>query len=278
MTLNPLSAYLVKPGTFTSLPSNGKYFSEKPDMTADDEIQVQPMNAIAELYLTNPDGLLNNDSLFKVFAHCVPGIKDPREIVTPDLDVLFIAIRMATYGNEMGVSVKCKSCQHIDDYQVDLTRILQTMDRSEKKNTVKIGDLVLTLKPYTIESNTRVKEYAMRVAVAAQKIHGDLSADDKIALHKTLSETIEATTNQLIGMTAKCVMSVQTPNETITDQSIIEEFVADLTAPDYNKMKAVILNISKEVIDRKMTFSCSECNSTNKTEVSFDPANFFGKS
>jgi hypothetical protein len=277
LTLNPLSAYLVKPGTFVSLPSKGKYFTEMPEFTADGEIQVQPMNAIAELYLTNPDGLLNNDSIYKVFSYCVPAIKNPKEIVTPDLDVLFIAIRIATYGNEMGITTACPSCEHIDEYQLDLSRILQTMDRTEKKDTVKIGKLVLNLIPYTIETNTRVKEYAMRVAMAASKINNDISADDKIKFHKNLSEIVSDATKQLVGMTAKCIRSVETPDGVITDQAIIEEFVIGLDAPSYNKMRGVIIKISEEVIDRSVKIQCTNCSHEYATEVSFDPANFFDK-
>ena len=89
VTNNPLSEFYTQTGMYVKLPSQGRFYSERPRMSADDEIEVFPMNAIDELHFQNPDGLLNNESLVKVLQRTVPGIKDANEIPKPDLDVLF---------------------------------------------------------------------------------------------------------------------------------------------------------------------------------------------
>ena len=116
---NPLSQYYTQPGTFAKLPSGGRYYSTPPVTTSDGEIEIRPMNAIDELQFQNPDGLLNNDSLVKVLQKTVPGIANANEILKPDLDVLLIALRIVTYGENMDVNTKCRNteCGHEETYQ-----------------------------------------------------------------------------------------------------------------------------------------------------------------
>lgn len=282
MTNNPLTNYSAKPGMFVHLPSNGKYYITKPTLTADGDIEVHPLTAIDELYLKNPDGLYNNESLFKVFKNTVPGIADPSEIPTPDLDALFIALRIATYGNEMAVSAKCSKCAHIEEYNIDLVPLLQKAGQMNPTDTVEIDGLTIHLRPYSMLSNSRISEYTLAVASAAKKAHASIVDEDNEDLRKNLSNAIASNTESLINIAATCVVKIVIPEhddnnqEIVTDPVHINEYVRKLSSPNYNKLREVLVNLSKEVIDRKFKYKCSECEFDNSGEVSFDPSHFFG--
>ena len=282
MTNNPLTNYSAKPGMFVHLPSNGRYYINKPATTADGDIEVHPLTAIDELYLKNPDGLYNNESLYKVFKNTVPGIVDPSEIPAPDLDALFIALRIATYGKEMAVSAKCAKCQHIEEYNIDLVPLLQKAIPISNDDTVVISGLTIHLRPYTMLSNSRISEYTLAVASAAKKAHASIADDTNEDLRKELSKAIASNTESLIDIAATCVVKIVIPAhddvvaEIVTDPGHINEYIRTLSSPDYDKLRKVLINLSKEAIDRKFKYKCSECDAENSGEVSFDPSHFFG--
>jgi hypothetical protein len=276
MSDNPLSKFSLKPGMYVKLPSAGKYYATPPTLTADGDIEIHPLTAIDELYLKNPDGLYNNESLYKVINNCIPSFKEPSEILTVDLDVLFISLRIATYGDSMDVSVKCEHCNHIATYTVDLTTLIQSISPMEKVDTIKFGDLTLNLHPYTVETNTRVSEYTMNITRAALKAQESINNDNSEAHRKELSLAINASSHSLIAMTSLNIDSIEMPDGTlVTDQEHISEYIQKLTAPEYTKLRTALNNLSKELIDRTFKFKCEECEKESSGEVSFDPANFF---
>lgn len=276
MSDNPLTKFSLKPGMYVKLPSAGKYYANPPTLTADGDIEIHPLTAIDELYLKNPDGLYNNESLFKVINNCIPSFKEPSEILTVDLDVLFIALRIATYGDSMDVSVKCEHCSHIATYTIDLTTLIQNVSPMEKVDTIKFGELTLHLQPYTVETNTRVSEYTMSITRAALKAQESINDDTSEIRRKELSVAINASSHSLIAMTSLNLNNIEMPDGTlITDQEHISEYIKKLTAPEYTKLRTALNNLSKEVIDRTFKYKCEKCEKESSGEVSFDPANFF---
>lgn len=283
MTTNPLSKYTDKPGMFVHLPSKGRFYKTPPKLTVDGDIEVHPLTAIDELYLKNPDGLYNNESLYKVFKSTIPSIANPEDIPTPDLDALFIALRITTYGEQMDVSAKCAKCDHHDEYNVDLVPLLQQAKEIPETDTVEIDSLVLHLRPYTVASNARIAEYAMGVARAAQKAQEGMLNDNKDdTSRRELSDAIAESSEALIGITSTSITKIiipetgDTSSSIVTDPKFIDEYVRKLTAPQYAKLRNVLIELSHEVIDRKFKFNCQKCEHENSGEVSFDPAHFFG--
>ena len=122
---NPLVGYFRKPEVYISLPSRGNYY--KPgilDLPPNGEIGIFPMTARDELVLKTPDALLNGASTVEVINSCVPAITDAWEIPSVDMDALLIGIRIATYGENMDITVGCGECQEKNEYSVELTNLM----------------------------------------------------------------------------------------------------------------------------------------------------------
>lgn len=277
MSENPLKKYSQRPGTYVKLPSGGRYYNDPPKMSADGELEVRPMTAMDEIRLKNPDGLLNSEALFQVIEHVAPGINDAREIPTPDLDLIVIAMRIATYGELMDVSSSCKKCSETEVYQMNLSGVIASAKTIDAPDSVKIDDLTVNIKPHTAESNTMLSNYQVEIARAARQFE-QASIDQKQKTNDMLADIMKKGSKLLFEIAAKHIVSVTTPDGEINDKEFIREWLEELKAPDYQKIRDGVNALSKECVNRKMSYTCSKCETRNEVEVTFDPANFFGAS
>jgi hypothetical protein len=89
----------------------------------------------------------------KLISSCVPAIKTPALISAPDLDVLLIAIRAATYGNMMPVDVECPKCSEELSFDCDLGAVLGTMVEVPETLDLRLSkDVVVVMKPHSLQS------------------------------------------------------------------------------------------------------------------------------
>jgi len=99
--MNPLSNYLRKPEIYVKLPSGGRWWpADSLETPPNGEFAVLAMNGHDDLAMRNADGLMNGASSVAVIQSCVPGIKNAWVGPNMDIEYLFVAIRIASYGNE----------------------------------------------------------------------------------------------------------------------------------------------------------------------------------
>ena len=99
---NPLSMFMRQPKIYIRLPSGGEFWPEGSlEATETGEYPVYSMTAKDELILKVPDALMNGQAIVDVIQNCIPNVKNAWHAPNIDLDVLLIAIRIATYGEMM---------------------------------------------------------------------------------------------------------------------------------------------------------------------------------
>jgi hypothetical protein len=281
MSENPLLNYRIQPGTFVRLPSGGKFYDHPPQLTVDGEIEVKPMNAVDELHFMNPDSLLNNEALFQVIRNCVPGIPEVREILKPDMDVIILGLRIATYGENLEVTGRCRKCKKEDTYMANLTNILATTKMISDDTAITLNDLTVNIKPFSVASQQQLTENMVQLRRTtndlARRLKGN-ETDDQIIekLKSEMNEMVEANARGLFAVAAASIVSVEMPNGVvITEPAYIHEWLDSLRAPDYKVIRDAVKRLSEEAVSRKMNFTCTHCEHKNEMEVEFDPANFF---
>ena len=100
--INPLISLMRQPKIYIRLPSNGRYWSEGSlNTTTNGEYPVYSMTARDELMLKTPDALLNGQAVVDVIQSCMPNVNDAWAIPNIDLDVILVAIRLATFGEQL---------------------------------------------------------------------------------------------------------------------------------------------------------------------------------
>ena len=208
---NPLISAYRKPSLYINLPSGGKYYDPAPKLSVDQELAVYAMTARDELITKTPDALFNGEASVSLIQSCCPDIPNPRQIPVNDLMVIMLAIRQASYGDDIEVEVECPECQHKNNVGVNCQSIIDgAMQKSQPSNSITLNEgFEVILKPYSLQDrNTlqiqQIKQVKMIEGLQNAQIDDQARQD---MFGKTFVELAELT----IDLVVNSVDSVRTP-------------------------------------------------------------------
>jgi hypothetical protein len=274
MSENPLFEYFKKPGIYVKLPSEGNYYDDDINLTSTGEIEILPMSAKDEMQFKSPDSLLNGESLIKVITSCVPGIKNTKEIPLPDLSVILVGLRIATYGNDMNVYATCTNCEHRDEMSYDISRLLDNIKPISLANIITIKDAKIYVKPYTLDLHTKLAIVTFEQSLLSSKLDNIQNDEESI---NQLAAGFAKITSIHFTVLADSIIKVELPNDvTVTDNEHIRDWITNTDKKTYDTMRDFIGSLNEEKINNNFQHTCSKCNETYSSEVDFDPTNFFG--
>ena len=275
-TSNPLFQYFKPPGIYVNLPSQGRFYTNKPKLTDQNEILVKAMTAKDELSFKAPDLLMNGESLIEVINSCVPDIEDPNEMPNCDFNIIMLAIRLATYGSELSYSAFCEKCEESNDFGVDIERLLDRIEPISDSYYVQLDQLKVYLKQYTLKSQIKSALARFEQATITNSI---LSNEELSQAEKTLE--FNKSFNVLAKMTYEVVLDsiikIETPtNEIIDNREYITEWLYQIGKKHYDVISNKLEEITKDGFDNLVEFNCNKCNESNKVPIVFDSTSFFG--
>lgn len=273
-----LQSYQRQPKLFVDLPSKGKYYDAS---IIEDEQYVQlpvfGMNAMDEIMFKTPDALFGGEATSQVIRSCVPAIKEPWKLVGFDIDYILIAIRIATYGDDMPVTTKCPKCSERTENNLSLTRMIQTYENFPVDHNFSIDDLTFNLKPLTYKQMTdfSIENYTNERQLIQIAQDNQMSDDEKNEATKNIYNKIN---DQNLRVAISYIKSISNNSDSETDLSTIREFIVNNDAVFYNKLKQSIFELSNLWKVPKMTTECAneECDHTYESKVELDYSNFFG--
>jgi len=284
MNDNPLVKYYTDPKTYVKLPSGGAFYSEKPELSIDGEVGILPMTAVDEMLFQSPDNLLNGESLFKVLARCVPGIKNTREIPSPDLDAILVGLRIATYGHDMDVDALCPKCSEKNTYSINLPTLLGNATELESEYVIELNnDIKLRVRPFTVESTISIALYAVELSAMQRQVQMTTDATEEEAI-AAIRTTMEKSSKRLIELISLSIIDVTIAQPTeddadavlvVSDSKHIQEWVEVLTVGEYKKIRTKVEEISGLGLARTLNASCTSCEHTWDVQIGVDPASFF---
>ena len=153
---NPLASHFRQPAIYLKLPSGGKYWvTGSLNLPANGEIGIMPMTTKDEILLRTPDALMNGDGVVKVIESCCPNINNAWGMPTIDADSILIAIRIATYGNEMDIDSTCPKCQHENRHQIPLGDVLMRVRSPDYTPVLNLNGLQIRFKPINYMQSTK---------------------------------------------------------------------------------------------------------------------------
>ena len=272
---NPLIQSYRKPALYVSLPSAGKYYDEKPNLSVDGEIAVYAMTARDELISKTPDALFNGEATISMLKSCVPDIKSPGKMPVNDLLVLLIAIRNASYGETIDVDVTCPKCEFINQLGISSSALLASVKQNDTPDHVELDNkFKVYCKPYTLNNRTQLQIQRIKQAKLIESLDDATLSDEErqIRFGKTFVEIADLT----VKIISDRIVRVRTNDDQIVeDPELILEWLETITKPDYDKIKQCVEDLSKSNIDTRFNASCQSCNHTWSTTVDLDIANFF---
>lgn len=276
---NPLKGYLRSPKLYVLLPSAGKFSNIESISDVSQELPIYPLTSMDEIMLRNPDALLNGESMTKVITSCT-GIQNPYELTANDVDVILLAIRYATYGNELEITTPCPDCSATVEKIVEIEPILESITVLEGHYKVTLdNNLQCSLKPYTLRDSQKAALSAFR---ETSELNTLINAEaDEISKLITFNKSFQAMADLNIEILSNAVMKVIIPKTddteeiTVTDNKHIEEWVRGISKQHADVIIDELNIINELGIQREVDATCEKCNNEFKTKIEFNPSNFF---
>ena len=273
---NPLSAYMRQPQIYIKLPSEGKFWKDGSlDYPVNGELPVLSMSTRDELVFKSPDALMNGQGVIDVVEHCFPNINDAWETPVTDIDVLLIAIRIASYGEQMEYRSTCPSCEAVNEYEIDLKSFLdRKVDITGYLNELEYKDLKIKLKPQNYRSLN-----ASNLDAFEQQRLMDLVNDSEMSEEQKLTkfnDIFRKMTILTVRNISGIIDYILMPNgDKITNKVFIDDFVENSDRQIYDALRKHQDHINKGLPDKSVNTTCPECNNTYTVPFTFDQSNFF---
>jgi len=273
---NPLGQFFRKPGLNVRLPSGGKFYKVPPKVTIDGEIAVFPMTAKDELLIKNADSLLNGDAIVHLIKSCVPDIDDPREMPNPDLDAILLAIRKATYGDNIEITATCPCQEWKGTYRISVDNMLMQIKDTDDFNQVELDDeLIVNLKPSTLSDQNKLGMIQFENVRKLQAVENSEDERIKVSVNNEVVGRNIMLTQEIIG---NAIVNVALPDgNVVADQAQIREWLGQLGVTDFKKIEEKLGVINKSGMETRTSVGCGKEGCDRRFDVDFtlDPVSFF---
>lgn len=279
---NPLSQFMRQPKIYIRLPSQGQYWPQGSlEVNDTNEYPVYSMTAKDELLLNVPDALMNGQAVVDVIQSCMPNIKNAWDTPSIDIDLILIAIRLATYGEKLTTPVTVNNDIEFE-YQIDLRTVIDELIANVNWDPViSINDeLTIFVRPlpYKEVTKTNIATFETQKLIEVAN-NSELSDDDKL---KYFKESLDRLTSVTIGSLKSSVIKVDSSNGSTSNPQHIEEFINNIDKEIYKKIQDHIDKLKEKNTLKPLKVEVTDDMRAQGVEgefidipLQFDPSTFF---
>ena len=280
-----LHSFYRTPKTYTQIPSRGVFYDQSvlEMITETQEIGIKAMTSQDEMLFKNPDALLNGDAVTNALKSCVSGLKDPKKLFSNDVDALIVAIRIASFGDDMDIKMQCPECNEDNTFGFSLSNCLSTMKFIEDSYDVTLGNgLRVNIHPYyysdTIKALLTTFEQSKLIRALEDT---DTSEDEKL---KVFSKSFNTLLNSNIDMMVNSINYVAHDENNIKvdntpkNRKELVDFVKNIEKSDSDIIQEKIREINSIGINKNTHATCTKCKHEWDTTIEIDPVVFFSGS
>ncbi len=274
--------FMRQPKIYIRLPSNGEFWPEGSlEISETGEFPVYSMTAKDELMLKIPDALMNGQAIVDVIQHCVPNIKNAWHTPTIDLDILLIAIRLATYGEMMTTPIKFKDDLELE-YQMDLRVVMdRLMTQIVWDPVVPINEnLTVFIRPLNYKQLSSAALQTFETQKIMQVVNDDSTSEDtKVKLFK---ESFKKLSDSTMATIADSIAKIESIGGSTDDPAHIREFVDNADKEIFKKIQSRIEELRDINTIKPMSVQVTDEMRAQGIEgdvinvpITFDPSTFF---
>ena len=280
---NPLEKYYRQPAIYMKLPSRGKYYTKEVyTPTETGEIPVLPMTAKDELAFKTPDAMINGQATVDVIKSCVPNLKDPWKMVNYDTDVVLLAIRIATYGENMDISFRVPLVNDEQSHTLVLPELLEQLGRIE------IEDETTTSKGFKVQIQPLDYKTLTKIQIARfeqQKMYGTIDSSSMTEEEKQSAFGKSFATLNMVNFSllVDSIKSITTPGgDTVVNRAQIIEFCNKTDSKTINEIQDKLSELRLQAQMAPLKIKSTEeqikkgAPASFEVPVTFDNSNFFG--
>jgi hypothetical protein len=227
------------PTEIVPLPTKGWFYPEGHPLSVG-EIEVKQMTAKEEDILANQDLIRKGKVLDKLLESLIvnKSIKTD-DILIPDKNAIFIAIRRLAYGDEYPVSIICPSCGN--------------------ENKVKINLAELSFKPFNFEEYPKGQNsFSFKLPSGTEITFKILNQIDENAIDIEILNLKKISKESSSELTTRLKYLITSVDGNV-DKNAVRKFVdTQLTAKDSLAFRKHIREFNPD-IDMTFEFKCNEC-------------------
>jgi hypothetical protein len=277
---NPLANHFRSAEIYITLPSLGNFYQNNSlEYSPTGEYPVYPMTMKDEIKFKTPDALLNGSSTADVITSCFPSISDPWAMPIIDLDPILIAIRIASYGNEMDFESTCPHCNTKNENVLDLRDVLNTVAPAEDYlKPVQITDkLSFKFRPLSFKSSNKTNQIQFEQNKLIALLQDEsMPEEEKRAIFQ---ENLASLTNLNLDSLVECISEISDKNSgaIVSDGEFIREYIEKVDRATYKKIKDTALELAKKYSLKPINIQCQneECKKEYTSIIEFNQTNFF---
>jgi hypothetical protein len=274
MTNNPLAKFFRQPAIYIRLPSNGSTWAPGSIVMPENlELPVLPMTAIDEITYRTPDALYNGEAVTSVIQSCLPNIKDAWACPSSDLDVLLVAIRIATYGHTIDIESACPACTEEHEFGLDLRTVIDNLKGAIFSKPMKYGDLEFYFKPLNYREMTDNSLLQFEQQKTLQQLN-ESDADEKLKMTK-INQMMRTLILVNIHALSQSILEIRTQTAIVSDTAQIEEFLNNCDRTIFNTVRDYVINLREESELKPLEITCPSCQHHYQQPFTLDMANFF---
>lgn len=276
---NPLQKYFRQPSVYIKLPSGLQYGTDVIEPSTTGELAVLPMTAMDEVKFKTPDALMNGQGVVDVIQSCIPQIKDAWKITSYDLDSIFLAIRIATYGETMDITYNLPVMNEKRSHTINLPAMLDAISRTVIEHKFSLNGLTFHIAPLTYKDMNMVSLETFQQSRIYTSLKNSTIADEEKV--KTFDESFKKMTELGNDILIKNIRKIDTETESVTDPAQIEEFLKNADAKMMSELQKKLQKLRLQGSSPPVKFKASEeeikkgVPASYEVPVTFDTANFF---
>ena len=274
-----LTEYYRQPEIYITLPSGGQFYPEGSlESSATGEIPVYGMSAKDDVAIKTPDALISGEAVVQVIKSCIPSIKDPWQMPASDVDFVLVAIRIASYGEEMEMESTCTKCEEEFNFGIDLTQYIDKLGKVEFTNettTIKYGKLKVHIKPLTYNELSLLQRSAFeeQQVLTMASSNEDLEETERQEMY---TRVLNNMTELNIGTISSGVQGIELPDgELIVDKTEIIDFVNNSSIKLTNRITDTLQEIRDKTLIPPLDIECPKCEHKWLSPLDFNYTSFF---
>lgn len=276
MSQNPLSQYFRQPKIYVTLPSMGAYNPPDTLSAGFENIPVYGMTGMDEIIVKTPDALFSGESNIAVIESCCPSIKNARNLSSLDINVLFAAIRIATFGDTLSASHTCPECGTESHYNIDLVKIIDFY-RDKRYNGRKVlGKLVIKTQPLLFHQLLSLGVSNFELQQKLSHVQSIENEEEKQRHINQIWREFGVAQNRFYIMS---IESIQTPDELVTERGFIEEWVSNCDSDTIEALKQHLSAMKEdwEIPGFDVVCTNQECKKESKLKLDLNYSSFFSR-
>jgi len=273
---NPLKQYFRGIKMYMRLPSGTHYYDKNAiDFNEAGEVGIMAMTGNDELILKNPDALLNGEALVEVIKSCAPSIKNPKVLLTNDIDALITAIRHVTYQDNLESKVKCPACEFENKFKLNLQHAIDTMTFLEDEYVIHLeNELSVYVKPLAFPEIIKSLHAQFENSKLVKSIQNEkISEEEKLKIFGKVFKDAAKLNVELVSTSIIKIIN-ESQNIEVTDKKHIFDFLQNVDISTVEKINELIKEINLIGIQKTHEATCEKCNHKWNSDIDLNPVNF----